>query len=328
MSLFTVINNYDVFLIDVWGVIYDGVRFYEHVFEKLSTLQKHNKKVVIVSNSTALSDEIRENLKKGGLDIEKHYNYLVTSGTVMRDYVSKLKKVRIKQILKRNNSIFAGLSNVMECSDDDTNIDYVYIGIVKYNGQNIDLDDLLDTEGNKIKLDQIIDCDWNNVRNSQGEYVLREINHIIMKTKVPMLCANSDTFSFNAGNTVMTQGMVALKYERNGGRVIYSGKPYSMIYEYTFQNCDISPEKDRIVMIGDTPWTDIAGANMVKIDSILVKSGSYATFLKNTKSRDTEQNMSVFLNEFSLKAFSTKEKLNFLPTWITEEKIGIAYRLV
>lgn len=305
------IAQYDNFLVDIYGVLYDGVNVFSYVFDELEILRKHNKAVIIISNTTSLSEATVTNLEKCGLYAGIHYDFVVTSGTVMRDFIKKSKNTRIKQLFCKNHTIFAGLDNVTDCSD-DLNIDYVYIGIPKYKDEDIDINDLFDINEDRIKIDELLYCNWNEIHNSQGEFVLRNINNAILHTKVPMLCANADTFAFNGDKVVFRQGMVALKYEQMCGAVIYSGKPYRIVYDYVFNKYKVS--KDRTVMIGDTPWTDIAGANNVAISSILVKTGSYRAYLGDRT--DSLDNMYEFLHVFSARAYP--KTLNIKPTHIVE----------
>ena len=39
-------KNYDVFLVDLWGVIFDGNYLYDGVLDTLDQLKKMNKKVI------------------------------------------------------------------------------------------------------------------------------------------------------------------------------------------------------------------------------------------------------------------------------------------
>jgi ribonucleotide monophosphatase NagD (HAD superfamily) len=75
----------------------------------------------------------------------------------------------------------------------------------------------------------------------------------------------------------VTQGCIGAYYEKLGGKVVYFGKPFREIFEYAKTMVDGLPN-EKIAMIGDTPWTDIVGANAVGIGSIMVLTGIPAEF--------------------------------------------------
>ena len=56
----TLIDNYDTFLLDMWGVMHDGSAPYEGVLQTIRELKKAGKKLIILSNSS----KRRENSEK------------------------------------------------------------------------------------------------------------------------------------------------------------------------------------------------------------------------------------------------------------------------
>ena len=46
-----IIDKYDVFILDQWGVIHDGKKGYTLAIECVQQLVKRNKKLIIISNS-------------------------------------------------------------------------------------------------------------------------------------------------------------------------------------------------------------------------------------------------------------------------------------
>ncbi|KJV53838.1 HAD hydrolase, IA, variant 1 family protein [Orientia tsutsugamushi str. Gilliam] len=59
-----------------------------------------------------------------------------------------------------------------------------------------------------------------------------------------------------------------------GGKVVYSGKPHSEIFQAVLNTLALNVKKKKILMIGDTLETDILGANNIGIDSALVLTGN------------------------------------------------------
>jgi HAD superfamily hydrolase (TIGR01459 family) len=96
---------------------------------------------------------------------------------------------------------------------------------------------------------------------------------------LPMVCANPDLMVIHAGRPEICAGAIALSYEELGGRVQYFGKPHGAIYESCFDRLALA-DRSRILAVGDSLRTDIAGANGVGIDSLLVLEGIHQEELK------------------------------------------------
>ncbi|HET8725881.1 MAG TPA: HAD hydrolase-like protein, partial [Alphaproteobacteria bacterium] len=91
----------------------------------------------------------------------------------------------------------------------------------------------------------------------------------------PMVCANPDLIVVVGDAMSICAGALAAHYETLGGRVAYHGKPYAPVYERCFALLGIG-DRRRILAVGDSLRTDIAGANQAGIDSLLVTGGIHA----------------------------------------------------
>jgi ribonucleotide monophosphatase NagD (HAD superfamily) len=65
--------------------------------------------------------------------------------------------------------------------------------------------------------------------------------------------------------------MFAKRYEELGGEVFYHGKPHPSVYRTCLELLDLPPE--RVLGIGDSLRTDIAGAAAAGLDSLLLLDG-------------------------------------------------------
>ena len=92
---------------------------------------------------------------------------------------------------------------------------------------------------------------------------------------LPMVCANPDLVVIHDGKPALCAGALAEEYERLGGRVRWHGKPYPSVYDSCLGLLGIS-DKRRILAIGDSLRTDIAGAAGAGIDSLLIAGGVHA----------------------------------------------------
>src|SRR5258707_2982761 len=92
---------------------------------------------------------------------------------------------------------------------------------------------------------------------------------------LPMVCANPDLVVIHGGKPALCAGALAEEYERLGGQVRWHGKPYPSVYDSCLVLLGIS-DRRRILAIGDSLRTDIAGAAGAGIDSLLIAGGVHA----------------------------------------------------
>ena len=70
---------YDTFIIDLWGVIHNGVQLNEAAIEVVKKLTEHKKKVIFLSNAPRPSSKVVNFLLKMKLD-KKYLSNVMTSG--------------------------------------------------------------------------------------------------------------------------------------------------------------------------------------------------------------------------------------------------------
>ena len=99
----------------------------------------------------------------------------------------------------------------------------------------------------------------------------KPILHELINSKPIMICSNPDKTVVRGDKFMICAGLLAEYYETIGGKVEYFGKPFQEIYEFTYSKMKESDQK--ILVIGDSLDNDIKGANLQKLDSILITSG-------------------------------------------------------
>ena len=83
-GLSEIYNKYDTFLIDLWGVIHNGIKPYPEALEVLKNLKKVNKKFIFISNAPRPSINVKNFLIKLKMDttVEGLYSSL-TDATLL-----------------------------------------------------------------------------------------------------------------------------------------------------------------------------------------------------------------------------------------------------
>jgi ribonucleotide monophosphatase NagD (HAD superfamily) len=90
-----------------------------------------------------------------------------------------------------------------------------------------------------------------------------------------MVCANPDLVVIHDGKPALCAGALAEQYEALGCRVRWHGKPHPSVYDSCLGLLGIT-DRRRILAIGDSLRTDIAGAAGAGIASLLIAGGIHA----------------------------------------------------
>ena len=82
------VNNYDYFLFDQWGVLHNGTNKFSKAEECLKFLKDKEKKIVLISNSSKPTNQSIKHLDKLGIS-NNLYDYCITSGQIALNYIEK-----------------------------------------------------------------------------------------------------------------------------------------------------------------------------------------------------------------------------------------------
>lgn len=246
------ISRYDAFIIDLWGVVHDGVYAYSGVVQTLNNLIAQ-KKVLFLSNAPRPVEVAIKKLIELGIHVQA--KHILTSGDAVRE-----------QLLKGDDLVFSQLGRC-----------FYHLGAAKNQDILSGLEVNVTTEIEKadfILLSAFMEADEDLEQHD-------ELLQIALKAKLPLICSNPDKIVVHGDSIRYCSGILAEKYEKMGGTVFYYGKPYPRIYELAFKRLATEGvhDKKRILMIGDTLETDILGANNAGIDSAVVKTGNMERLL-------------------------------------------------
>jgi HAD superfamily hydrolase (TIGR01459 family) len=98
--------------------------------------------------------------------------------------------------------------------------------------------------------------------------------------KLPLICANPDIVVERGDRLIYCAGAIAELYRELGGEVVFYGKPHRPIYERAMtlaagrrgHPVDLS----KVLAIGDSVRTDLAGAHGFGIDCLFVTRGIHS----------------------------------------------------
>ena len=94
IGLKSIVSQYDLFFIDIWGVIHNGIKLHENAVKVLEELSKNNKKFILLTNAPRPNNTVISFLKNLGLDQSK-CKKVSTSGEVALKYLkSKYKALK------------------------------------------------------------------------------------------------------------------------------------------------------------------------------------------------------------------------------------------
>ena len=85
-SISQIINKYENYIIDQWGVMHNGEVGYKHAIETVDYLNKKNKNLFIISNSSKRQKSSQERLPQFGFKKNSFMNIL-TSGEMIWNYL-------------------------------------------------------------------------------------------------------------------------------------------------------------------------------------------------------------------------------------------------
>ena len=253
-SLLDLIDDYDLFLFDQWGVIHDGKNIFPKAEEIFLHLQNLKKQVVIISNSGKKSSDNISRMKKLGAKNTLNVP-LITSGDVCRD------------LLVNKKNYFKNLG------------DKYFVVATEYPL-------LSETQYQQVhsleKSDFLLLC---TTTNFDGYDLIDNIFNEAINLKLPLVCSNPDVLGISGEDVHPSTGDLAIKYKKMGGKTHIIGKPGDEIFEFALNSTGI--DKIKTLMIGDSLFNDIYGANQFNIDSLLITSGIHKKdFLSNKKIED------------------------------------------
>ena len=195
-----IFNEYDTFVIDLWGVMHNGIRLNKKAVDAVDKLKKNSKKIVFLSNAPRPSQKVINFLLEMKMD-KKYLSNVMTSGEAAMQSINE----------NKFGTYFFHLGPQRDAS--------VFIK-VQENKTNIENCDFILCTGL-----------FDDHKDDLNYYKKLLIKH----TSKKLICTNPDLTVHRGVKEEFCAGYIAKVFEELGGKVIYYGKPYKEIYKMCFK---------------------------------------------------------------------------------------------
>lgn len=247
-GLAEIAGRFDALLVDQFGVLHDGRTPFPGARDCLDRLVEAGVPIVTLSNSGRRAAPNIERLERLGFP-PALFQAVITSGELTHQEIARrLADGRLAQ----------GAAVAVIARDDDTSV----------------LDGLpVRPVAPDAAADLLLIAGAQPERTSLEAYKTILAAHA--ERRVPALCANPDLRIYAADGTAFGPGVLAEHYRALGRAVLTFGKPAAATFEAGLAALG-NPDPGRVLMIGDSPTHDIAGAAAVGCRTLLVEAGPQA----------------------------------------------------
>lgn len=242
----TLADRYDGFILDLWGVVHDGRQPYPGVAEALGALKRRGKRIAFLSNAPRRAHVVESLLAGMGLD-RALWDATITSGELAWRLLENPAAAGYGR-----RAVFIGMPDKDLSVVEDREIE-----LVQDPGQ----------------ADFILNTGPLPERGRDSIEPYRAQLEACARHRLPMLCVNPDRYVMVGDQKVICAGALADLYVTLGGPAAREiGKPDAAAYPPVLEALRIT-DRARVVAIGDSPHTDLAGAQAAGIDAVWALTG-------------------------------------------------------
>ena len=246
-------ERYNGFILDLWGVIHDGVNAFPHSVETLRHLRAAGKRTLLLSNVPRPNDAVKSMMTRLGID-ESLYTGILTSGEAVRRALQNPPDLWWAELgtkvfhlgPDRDKPVLEGLP--------------------------------LQVVATPAEADFVLNTGPDDHRNpsDMGEFEGTLVE--CARHRLKMICGNPDLEVIRGGIRVLCAGSLAVRYQELGGDVRSLGKPDPAIYQPVLEQLGLPPKE--VLAVGDSLRTDIAGAVGVDLAACWILDGIHGADFK------------------------------------------------
>ena len=257
IGLNSIADSYQLFYIDLWGVVHNGINLHKEAINVLKQISKKKKDYVLLTNAPRPNSSVKKFLEKMGMEKEIR-DHVFTSGEAALNYLKK---------------------NFL-------NKTFFHVGPPR------DFDLFKNFQNNKtydIEKSEYILC--TGLFDDHDKDLIFYKNLFEKHLKKKMICTNPDLIVDRGNVREFCAGSVAMVFEKMGGDVVYFGKPYPEVYNQSINN-----KYKKILSIGDNLNTDIKGANLLNYDSLIISNGIHKNEIEKNGIEKTAKSYETICN--------------------------------
>lgn len=247
-------DRFDIFVLDQFGVLLDGVGPYAGAVETLSRLKSEGKRILLLSNSGKRAAPNEARLLRLGF-APGSWDHFLSSGEVawLSLQASLAGKPDMRCLLIARDGDQSAIEGLpLTAARDGAEADMVLIS---------------GSESDRYDLDHY-----------------RRLLEPAATRGAVCLCTNPDKIVLTHGGRRFGSGRIAELYVELGGAVTWIGKPFPEIYAAALDLLG-NPAPARVVCVGDSIEHDIAGGRGAGLATALVTTGILAESSQAEKAR-------------------------------------------
>ena len=254
-SLSEIADEFDIAVLDQWGVLHNGREPYPRAVGALERLNESGKSVIVLSNS---GKRATVNIRRiCGMGFPEHLiRHVETSGeTAWRAF----EEGRIPVPRSGRMKLYPMSERRLDAEE--------------WAAGNMEVELAPSVEDADALLLMGLPCDS---ETESVDLVFRKA----IELELPLICTNPDKSSPRSFGNVRSPGAAADEYSGLGGRVFAYGKPFPEVFE-AVRLMEPNVGRHRFLMVGDSLEHDVSGASAAGFSTAFVRMGIHRAAFAN-----------------------------------------------